>query len=263
MVHALVRDVTHYPFDKPGIRVFHADLPDSLDETAFQRADFVIHAAYATTANPPTIAMRVNEGGTARVLAAARSAGVARFVFVSSLAAHAGARSYYGRSKHMLEQQLDYSRDLTIRPGLILARHEGLFERLRRSVEHSPVVPLFGGGLQILQTVHVDDLCEGFERALLKGLTGTLNIAEPGGITMREFLEEIARRLRRNVIMVPLPGAPALWLLRSFERLRIPLPVTSENLLGLLSMQHADTASDLARLGLTVRDARQSLAELI
>lgn len=118
MVHALVRDVTHYPFDKPGIRVFHADLPDSLDETAFQRADFVIHAAYATTANPPTIAMRVNEGGTARVLAAARSAGVARFVFVSSLAAHAGARSYYGRSKHMLEQQLDYSRDLTIRPVL-------------------------------------------------------------------------------------------------------------------------------------------------
>src|SRR5947199_10708936 len=60
-----------------------------------------------------------------------------------------------------------------------------LYERLstearRWNVDHEVilVVPLFGGGRQPLQTVHLDDLCEVVARALERELTGASHVAE-------------------------------------------------------------------------------------
>jgi nucleoside-diphosphate-sugar epimerase len=262
-VRALVRDPSRSPFAERDIEVFRAELPDAIDERAFEGADVVIHAAYAMSERRAATARRVNEEGTARVLAVSRAAGVRRCVFVSSLAAHPDARSYYGRSKVALERQLDPMRDLVIRPGLVLAPSGGLFERMRRSIERSPVMPLVGGGGQILQTVHIDDLCTGFERALELDLTGAINIAEPDGVTMKSFIEMLARRLNRRVMLVSVPARPmvaAIWML---ERMRVPTPVSSENMLGLLAMRHTPTVRDLARLGIRVRTTAESVAELI
>jgi NADH dehydrogenase len=258
-----VRDPSRARFTERGIDVVRSELPDELDAGAFDGADVVIHAAYAIAETRADTARQVNEEGTARVLAASRAAGVRRFIFVSSFAAHPEARSYYGRSKLVLEQQLDASRDLVIRPGLVLAPSGGLFERMRRSIETSSVVPLVGGGRQILQTVHVDDLCNGFERAIDLDLIGVVNIAEPDGVTMKEFIEMIARSLKRRVVLVPIPGEPVAVVIRMLERMGVPMPVSSENVLGLLAMRHTPTARDLARLGVHVRTAAESVSDLI
>jgi len=262
-VRALVRDPSRNPFVERDIEVFRADLPDAIDERAFKGADVMIHAAYATAESSADTAKRVNEDVTARVLAASRAAGVRRFIFVSSLAAHRDARSYYGRSKLALEKQLDTTRDLIIRPGLVLAPSGGLFERMRRTIEKSPVIPLVGRGSQILQTVHIDDLCTGFERAIELDLTGELNIAEPEGITMRSFIELIARRLNHRVRFLPVPPLPILAVAGILERLPLPTPVTSENVRGLIAMRYTPTSVDIARLGIKVRSARESIADLI
>ena len=262
-VRALVRNPSRNPFAERDIEVFRVDLPDVIDERAFDGADVVIHAAYAMAESKENSAKRVNEVGTARVLAASRGANVRRFLFVSSFAAHGDARSYYGRSKLGLEQQLDSSRDLVIRPGLVLAPSGGLFERIRHSIEKSPVVPLVGGGSQILQTVHVDDLCMGFERALELDLTGALNIAEPDGVTMVSFIELIARRMNRRARFVSVPAPPVLGVTRILERMHLPSPVTSENVRGLLAMRHTPTTADLNRLGIRVRTAEESINDLL
>jgi NADH dehydrogenase len=162
-----------------------------------------------------------------------------------------------------LERQLDAMRDLVIRPGLVLAPSGGLFERMRRSIERFPVMPLIGGGGQILQTVHIDDLCTGFERALELDLTGAINIAEPDGVTMKSFIEMLARRLNRRVMLVSVPARPMVVAVRMLERMRVPTPVSSENVLGLLAMRHTPTARDLARLGIRVRTTAESVADLI
>lgn len=262
-VRAFVRDPSRNPFVERDIGVFRADLPDVLDVRALEGADAVIHAAYATMESRGDTARRVNEVGTARVLAASRAAGVRRFVFVSSLAAHADARSYYGRSKLAVEHELDPTRDLVIRPGLVLAPSGGLFERMRRSIEKSPVIPLVGGGTQILQTVHVDDLCAGFERALELDLVGAVNVAEPEGVTMKTFIELIAGRLNRRVRFLAVPSMPVLAVVGILERLHLPSPVTSENVRGLQTMRHTPTSADLTRLGIKVRSAQESIADLI
>ena len=65
-------------------------------------------------------ARRVNEDGTRALLERSRRAGVPRMVFVSTVAAAADAPSYYGRSKHALEQLFDPARDAIVRPGLVV-----------------------------------------------------------------------------------------------------------------------------------------------
>jgi nucleoside-diphosphate-sugar epimerase len=184
-------------------------------------------------------------------------------VFISSIASHPQSASYYGRSKALLESSLDPRRDLIIRPGLILANDGGLFGRMRRSIGRTGVVPLFWGGRQIVQTIHVDDLCLAIERAIERGCVGALSVAELEGMPLRSFLRMLARELGRRPLLLPLPGGPVLTLLRLLERLGLRLPLSSENVLGIKAMRQVPTSADLALLGIRPRSARESLGDLL
>ena len=263
-VRALARDTSAYPFTEAGVRMFACDLPSALDERALSGARAVIHCAYLTRHTDLDEARRVNDEGTRRVIGASRAAGVERFVFMSSQSAHREALSYYGRSKLELETLTTPGRDLVVRPGLVLGRGDaGLFHRLCDTVRQSRVIPLFGGGRQPLQTVHVDDLCAAVLSALEKEIAGCFTVAEPEPIEMRRFLEMVAIGLGRRPLFLPVPLAPALAALRTLEAMRIPFPVSSENLLGLKQMRAADTAADLRTLGVRARPARESLEAIL
>jgi nucleoside-diphosphate-sugar epimerase len=261
-VRGLVRDTASYPFEEAGVGLFRCDLPDVLEDGGFDGADVAIHCAYATRFAGLEAARRTNEDGTRRVLAAARAAGVRRFVFVSSTSAHRDARSYYGRSKHALELLMDPRADLVIRPGLVLASDGGLFQRMRTLVRRTPVVPLPGSGEQVVQTVHIDDLCSAVEQALARGVTGTLNVADPDGCSMKELLRRVARLDGSRRYLLPIPIAPLFHCLRLLERLRVPFPASSENLLGLTSLRTVPVTADLDRIGMGVRSTAESLESL-
>jgi hypothetical protein len=62
--------------------------------------------------------------------------------------------------------------------------------------------------------------------------------------------------------LLPLPLGPALAFLRLAEALRLPLPVSSENLLALRSLRAQPAADDLRGLGLRIRPAAESLFAL-
>jgi NADH dehydrogenase len=262
-VRALARNIGRYPFDVEGITLHHCDLPDIIDQAAFEGSDAIIHCAYMTRFTDLAAAERVNEAGTRRVIEAARAAGVGRLVFLSSQSAHGRAVSYYGRSKLALER-LFYPEDVVLRPGLVIGRTgHSLFHRICGVMRRATVVPLFDGGRQPVQTVHVDDLCRAVEQSLEKGLCGTYTVAAPGCESMGLFLREIAVRLGRRPLFVPVPMAPALAMFRAIERLGLPFPLSSENLLGLKCLCAIDTRGDLAALGLDVRSTRESLDEAL
>ncbi|MBI5153913.1 NAD-dependent epimerase/dehydratase family protein [Candidatus Poribacteria bacterium] len=261
-VRAGVRHPESYRAIDPRQPVFHCDLPDRLNEGGFVGADVCIHAAYSTRGADAETARRVNEAGSRAVLAACRGAGVGHLVFVSSCSAHEAALSYYGRSKFAFEQQLDPGRDLAIRPGLIIGRG-GLFERMCETIRSSGVIPLFDGGRQIVQTIHLDDAARGIVLAVEQNRTGRIVLAEPEGIEMRELLRAVAGHLGRKPLFVPFPAGLALAVMRAIEAVGVRLPVTSENLLGLKGMIHQESAADLASLGLVVHTALQSVAEVL
>ena len=242
---------------------FECDLPDRIDVESLRGCDAVVHCAYVTRFRSRREAVRVNEEGTARLLAAARAAGVPRFVFVSTTSAHADAASYYGQSKHRLEQLLDPARDLVVRPGLVVSRQGGLFQRMAGGRPGTRwIVPLFDGGTQPMQTIDVNALCEGVARAVERDLRGSVVLASPERLTMREFFEAVAEFGHRRARFVDVPARLALTMFRAAEAVRLPLPVSSENLLGLLSLRYWESTDDLRRLGLDVRPLRETLATM-
>jgi nucleoside-diphosphate-sugar epimerase len=261
-VRPLVRDPAAFAL-AGAARPARCDLPDVLDESALAGAQAVVHCAYATREPDQARARRVNEDGTRRLLDASRRAGVPSFVFVSTVAAYSGAPSYYARSKFELEALLDPDRDAIVRPGLIIGRGgNGLFQQLLDNMRRLHVVPLFGGGRQPVQTVHLDDLCEAIARVLERDLRGGFNVAEPIPIRFREFLTAMAARSRTRCLLLPLPARPALAAVRTIEAMRLPFPLRSESILGLQGMRAVETASDLRRLGLRARSAGESLADV-
>jgi NADH dehydrogenase len=258
-VRALVRDPAAFPRSARS-SVAQCDLTAVLDETALAGANAVVHCAYATREIDPARARRVNEDGTRRLLDAARRAGVRRFVFVSTVAAYAGAPSYYARSKYDLEQLFDPSRDVVVRPGLIVGPDgHGLFQQLLDNMRRLRVVPLFDGGRQPLQTVHIADVCAATERIVERDLAGAFNVAEPSPPTLAGFLRMMADRLGIRCVFLPLPFRPVLGVVRAIEAARLPFPLRSESLLGLQGLRAVPVIEDLARLGMTVRGAAASL----
>lgn len=259
-VRGLVRDPDAAPPLLPGLLLFKGLLPEGVDPRAFEGVDVVVHAAYATRQLPRDQAERINYDGTITVYELSRRYGVGRFVFISSTGAHACAESFYGRSKFELEQRLDPSRDAIIRPGLIIGPEPGgTFHRMAEQVRRLGVVPIFDGGRQIVQTVYINDVCRAIELVVEKGLPGTHVVAEPEGVAMRDLFAKIAARLNRRCRFIPLPMEGTLAMLRALERWRIPLPLTSENLLGLKAMVHMPASRDLTTLGLSFRTVDESL----
>lgn len=263
-VRALVRDPRTLTGLPPGVRVGRCNLPDVIDESMLEGAAVVIHCAYGTRLTDLAELRRVNEEGTERLLAASRRAGVARFVFVSTIAADPQAPNYYARSKHVLETRLDPERDLIVRPGLIMAKEgQGLFQQMRDTTRRTRVVPLFGGGVQPLQTVHVDDVCAAIGNAIEGGITGSVNVAEPAPVDFATFMRMLADRMHVRCLFVRLPFGPVLGAVRVIESMRLPCPLRSESLLGIKALRQVPVADDLERLGVTARSAAESLESTV
>jgi nucleoside-diphosphate-sugar epimerase len=221
-VRALVRDPAAFEREVPGVRAGRCLLPDEIDEEILSGADVVLHAAWATRETDPERARRANEDGTRRIVDAARRAG-ARVLFVSSIAARPDAPSHYGRSKYAMEQLTAEPRDVVVRPGLVLAPSgEGLFQQLRGLAARLHVVPLFGGGRQPLQTVHIDDVCEAVARVIERQLVGIVAVAEPDPVDLGTFLRLMAREMGVRCLFVPLPLPPILAAVRAREESRRP-----------------------------------------
>jgi nucleoside-diphosphate-sugar epimerase len=262
-VRALVRDPAAFARLVPGVPAGRCELPATIDEALLAGADAVVHCAYPTRLTDLARIRTENEEGTRRLLDASRAAG-ARFVFVSSIVAAPDAPSYYARSKHALETLLDPARDAVVRPGLILAREgHGLFQQMRDAIVRTHVLPVFGGGSQPVQTVHVDDVCEAIARVVERGLAGAFNVAEAGSMPFAAFLRLVAERLHARCILVPLPFGPFLLGVRAVEAVGLPFPLRSESLLGLKAMRQVPVADDLRRLDLRVRPVLESLANVL
>lgn len=171
-------------------------------------ADALIHAAGVINADEAGFEAG-NVTGTASVLAAAKSAGVNRFVHVSSLAAREPDLSRYGGSKArsealVREAGLDFA---IVRPPAVYGPGDretlDLFRMARRGLI---LLPPEGR----LSLIHADDLA----RLLIALATAdnTPALAEPddgkpGGWTHRELAYALGEAVGRNVFALSMPSA--------------------------------------------------------
>lgn len=250
---------------KTGLDIawFAGDLEGGgFDPQAFAGAHALVHAAWASEPGNPGRAAARNLAGAEALFRTARDSGAATRVFISSMSAHPGALSHYGRSKLQVEGLLDPTRDLVVRPGFVLGEG-GVFQRLAATLAVAPAVPSFYGGTAQLQPIGLPDLVAAVQTALTRRLCGTLTIAQPQPVAVVPFYRAVARSLGRSWLpVVPLPGDATAAALGWCERLGLRLPMTSENLLGQKALVSVDVTDDLQRVSMTPIDYLVVLREL-
>ncbi len=172
---------------------------------------------------------RVMVQGTRNVVAAAREAGVRRFVLVSALGLDERSRDAvpYFAAKWEMERAVEESglEHVIFRPSFIFGKDGGVLPTFVRLARFAPVTPIVGPGTQRLQPIWVEDVAEYFARAidLPAAANRTFELGGPDAPTWNEFWDRLKRVLgsRRPSIHVPiglmraqaaltekLPGAP-------------------------------------------------------
>jgi NADH dehydrogenase len=244
----------------PYARMQAAGLGESIAEfLAAALPAAIVHTAL----DPRPGTLDLNVDGTARWLKEGQDAGVKTQILLSSLSAEPDALSEYGRGKWALEQEFARAGEVTVRLGVVVGPG-GMFARLVDSARRAPVIPLLGGGQQLLYILGVERLTELLRDIMVTegaGLRGrSWNLPQPEPVTLRAMMDAIVRIYGLKRVSLPLPARPLLWGAQLFEKQTLlRLPVTSTNIRGLLQAGARRFPSDYARFGYPP----QSLEELV
>ena len=180
---------------------------------------------------------RFHSLATANIVTAAREAGVPRYLQMSALGVRRDARSRYHRTKWEAEETVRGSGlDWTIfRPSVIYGPGDGSISMLAGMIRRLPVVPVLGDGRYRLQPVAVEQVAEGFARALERPATvGQIyEVGGPQSYAFTEILDQIGQALgKERVRKLHHPMALMRPLVRLLETLPF-LPITSDQLIML------------------------------
>jgi uncharacterized protein YbjT (DUF2867 family) len=249
-VRALVRDPSSSAARTLSAWGCELALGDATDRESLRRAaegtDAVVHLI-ALIAGKPEEFERVMSQGTRDLVAAAKEAGVSRFVLMSALGTTEESKDLvpYYRSKWDMEQSVKTSgiEHVIFRPSFIFGKDGGILPLFIRQVRYSPVTPVAGSGTRRLQPIWVDDVASFFARSLSteEAANKTFDLGGPDRVTWNELYDRIKRTLgkRRATLHVPMSLMRAGAALA--EKLPRP-PVTRDQL---KQLEDADNVGDV------------------
>ena len=198
-----------------------------------------------------------------QVVEAAQRTEVGRLVVVGSTSAHS---AYEFRSSPKLRMEelvrgsgLEYT---IVRPSMIYGSElDKNMHRLLRFLDRSPVFPVFGSGENLWQPVYHEDCARGLYEALVRpaarGQSYDLPGAEP--LTYLELVRTAAGALGRKPRIVRLPLEPVRLALAAAERLPLPLPIRSEQVLRLKEDKAYTYDKAKSELGYAPRSFREGI----
>jgi uncharacterized protein YbjT (DUF2867 family) len=154
---------------------------------------------------------RIMAQGTRDLLAAAKDAGVRRFVHMSALGTSEESKDLvpYYRAKWEMEQSVQGAgiAYVIFRPSFVFGRDGGILPTFAKLARLTPVTPIIGSGKQLIQPVWADDVGAYFEKAidLEAAANRTFELGGPDVVSWNEFWERLKRvkGLRRRSVHVP------------------------------------------------------------
>ena len=260
-VYALARTI---PEDLPANAEFvKYDLwEEIMNEYIFSRADFVIHCAYQIHSGNSKNIDATNVVGAKRLYDVVKKYNVRKVVFLSSLSAHEGALSYYGKHKMFLENIFKQVNHLILKPGLVIG-DGGLYKTIAGIMSKSKFIPMIGGGKQPVHTVHIDDLAKIIQIGFENDISGVYPVGEPVAITMKEFYKAMSARLGKRNIFVPFPYWCANLLIFATSMVGLKIPITKENILGLKCNIRFDMTETIKTFGVQFRTYLESIESMV
>ena len=210
--------------DGERVEILHGDAAREEDlYRALRDTDALLHVAGIEYAPP--------------VVQAASRAGVERVVIVGSTSAHSAYAFRSGPKLRMEELVRGSGLAWTIlRPSMIYgSERDRNVHRLLRFLERSSVFPVFGPGTNLWQPVYYEDCARGVFEALERPASVRRSYDLPGAepLTYLDLVKTAAAALGRSPRIVRLPIEPVRRALAAAERLRLPLPVDSGQVMRL------------------------------
>lgn len=189
------------------VRISYDD-PASLD-AAFQGVAAVIHLPGILLERPDSTYEQANVASTRSVVESAKRAGVQKLVLVSATGADETSSNRYYRTKGQAEtfvraSGLVYS---VLRVPLLLGSGTAGAAALRRNASLRKA-RLIGGGRNLQQPLHVDDLASAAVMAASRASVAnnlTLDLVGPVSLPERELVERAARLMGHEVHIGSIP----------------------------------------------------------
>jgi uncharacterized protein YbjT (DUF2867 family) len=226
-----------------GAELAQGDMTDSASlRRAVEGSEAIVHLVAIRQGSEEQF-RRVMEDGTRDLVAAAKDAGVKRFVLMSALGTSEQSKDLvpYYHAKWEQEQMVSGSglEHVIFRPSFVFAGNGGILPTFRRLARLSPVTPIIGTGEQRIQPIWVDDVAGYFSHAVDKpeAANRVFELGGPDAVSWNEFWERLKRVLgqRRPSLHVPMALMRANALVT--ERLPGNIPLTRD----LLTMlEHGD-----------------------
>ena len=210
-VRALVRDPKRgAKLAGFGAEVVTGDVTDPASlRAAVDGCTHVVHLVAIIKGRPQDFE-RVMAQGTRDLVAAAKDAGVERFVLMSALGTSETTKDVtpyfnakWAMERAVIESALEY---VVFRPSFVFGRG-GALPTFVKQVRYSPVVTVIGSGKQRSQPIWVEDVAEYFARAVDAPAAANriFEIGGPDVVTWDELYLTIAKVLgkRRRLAHVP------------------------------------------------------------
>jgi uncharacterized protein YbjT (DUF2867 family) len=256
VVHALrvldhpVRVLARKPDKQDRLRAWGAEIiqGDMTNAESLRRAaegsDTVVHLVAIPPFSGDEAVERLMVQGTHDLVAAAKDAGVKRFVLMSALGTKEETQEVapYLRGKWAMEQTVKGSGiDSTIfRPSFIFGRDGGMLPSLLKLARYSPVLPV--PSTRRLQPIWVEDVAGFFAGASEGKGDGTYELGGPDQVSWSELFDRIRRVLGKRRLKVQIPfvlskaGATAAQIVPPLRGAR-----------GAVAMlEHVDNVTDIA-----------------
>jgi nucleoside-diphosphate-sugar epimerase len=243
---------------KGGERLYDLQQPPAADLLA--GVEILIHCA-VIWAGGQIDAAQLNYQGTEKLIACARSNGVKKIIFISSVSAHDKAISAYGKGKFRTESLFDLQNDVVLRCSLVIGQG-GLFGRMLHHALTKRIVPLFYKGRQQVQVISIDDVLASVLTIITGNMAGRYILANRQHITYRSIFETIARVYKKRVIFIPVPVSIIQFLINITSLLKLPFPVNNENIQGLKTVQFMDPEASLQQLHLNPASLEEKLQSM-
>jgi uncharacterized protein YbjT (DUF2867 family) len=243
-VRCLVRDPRKASkLEAWGCELVRGDMTDAASlRSAVQGVETVVHLVAIRQGRERDFE-RIMVDGTRDLLAAAKDAGVARFVHMSALGTSEQTQDLvpYYRAKWAAEELVRGSGVpyVIFRPSFVFGPDGGILPTFAKLARLAPVTPIVGSGRQRIQPIWAGDVATYFADAVQRDdVAGRLfELGGPDAVTWDEFWQRLKRALglRRPSIHVPIGLMRANALVA--ERLPGNVPLTRD-LLKML--EHGD-----------------------
>jgi uncharacterized protein YbjT (DUF2867 family) len=229
-----------------GCEVVQGDMTDADSlRRAAEAAEAVVNlVAQPPFANPDTI-RRVMEQGTRDLVAAAKAAGVQRFVLMSALGTSERSKDlapyYHAKWEEEHEVAASGIEHTIFRPSFIFGRDGGMLPGLVSLVRWSPVTPVVG--TRRLQPIWVDDVAAYFTKALSApaAVNKTFDLGGPDVVTFAELNNRIRRALDKKRLAFQVPTG----LLRAGATVGSLLPPLRGAKDGVAMLEFEDNVTDI------------------